>query len=253
MEKKKFLPIFYQFEKKNRFNNETKNYKVYYDGAFYVGEKRFDTIADLVHDGLISFYIEKHASNYIAMMAEESNYAESPYVASRTALLARQNRQSIPQKASPPQSIHSSFQKQNQQQQQQAQQNIHQQIQQHIQQQQHFHHPQHQISNTFVHQHHLAQQPIQSSSSLNQLDKENRHFNTTLELENRLQISTNSSKSNNIIDRFNIMNSEKPHRFKVFFESFRIFEKKNFYTEKFFLFFFSSLKILKGLIGVIFV
>ena len=46
--------MFFQF---SRFNNETKNYKVYYDGAFYVGEKRFDSIADLVHDGLISFYI----------------------------------------------------------------------------------------------------------------------------------------------------------------------------------------------------
>lgn len=83
---------FYLFLFCLRFNNETKNYKVYYDGAFYVGEKRFDNINDLVHDGLISFYIEKHASNYIAMMAEESNYAESPYVASRTALLARQKR-----------------------------------------------------------------------------------------------------------------------------------------------------------------
>ena len=41
-----------------------------------MGEKRFDTIADLVHDGLISFYIEKHASSYIADMAEENNYAE---------------------------------------------------------------------------------------------------------------------------------------------------------------------------------
>lgn len=195
-----------------RFNNETKNYKVYYDGAFYVGEKRFDTIADLVHDGLISFYIEKHASNYIAMMAEENNYAESPYVVSRTALLARQNRQSsLPQKTSPPHSVHSSFQKQ----QIQAQPNIHQQIQQHVQQQ--FQHQQQQqqqqsqFTNTFMH-HQLLQQPIQSSSSLNQLDKENRHFTNSLDFENRLQIT---SKSNNIIDRFNIMNSEKPHRFKV--------------------------------------
>lgn len=129
---------------KKRFNNETKNYKVYYDGAFYVGEKRFDNINDLVHDGLISFYIEKHASNYIAMMAEESNYAESPYVASRTALLAARNKpassstaasnqqnlvsnHSAPDlhpmavaaghhRVSPPtQSIHSSFQRQHQQ------------------------------------------------------------------------------------------------------------------------------------------
>ena len=45
-----------------------------------MGEKRFDNISDLVHDGLISFYIEKHASNYIAEMSEENNYSESPYV-----------------------------------------------------------------------------------------------------------------------------------------------------------------------------
>lgn len=189
-----------------RFNNETKNYKVYYDGAFYVGEKRFDTIADLVHDGLISFYIEKHASNYIAMMAEENNYAESPYVASRTALLARQNRQSLPpQKTSPPQSLHSSFQRQHSH--GQFQQNVHQQFQQQIHQQ-----FQQTFSNNFMQQHQMLQQPVQSTNTINQLDKENRQFNS-IDSDTRSQMS-NASKSNNIIDRFNIMNSEKPHRFK---------------------------------------
>jgi len=131
-----------------KFNNETKNYKLFYDGAFYVGEKRFDNINDLVHDGLISFYIEKHASNYIAMMCEENNYSESPYVASKAAFVARQQKQtqptsnnftvhnpSINQHAQqiPAHSVHNSFQKQHQQVNQQQQQQ---------QQQQQNHHPQ---------------------------------------------------------------------------------------------------------------
>ena len=78
---------------------------MYYDGAFYVGDKRFDSVSDLVHDGLISFYIEKHASNYIAMMSEENNYSESPYVASRTALLARQKRGGSQTQIQPPSSF----------------------------------------------------------------------------------------------------------------------------------------------------
>ena len=61
----------------------------------FTWEKTFDSIFDLVHDGLISFYIEKHASYYIALIAKENNYAESPYVASRTALLVRQKRYRI--------------------------------------------------------------------------------------------------------------------------------------------------------------
>ncbi len=40
----------------------TKNFKLYYDGQHYVGEKRFDTIQDLVADGLITFYLEAKAS-----------------------------------------------------------------------------------------------------------------------------------------------------------------------------------------------
>jgi hypothetical protein len=174
-----------------RFNSETKNYKVYFDGAFYVGEKRFDTIADLVHDGLISFYIEKHASNYIAMMAEENNYAESPYVASRNALFAQQQKKHPSLESDAPQSsIHSSFQKQYQQQQQ------HQQLQ--------------QTASPHLSTHKMFQQAVietaQSSSNMNQLDKENRLFSS---FESKL-----APKSNAIFDRFDIMNSEKQHRFK---------------------------------------
>jgi hypothetical protein len=64
-----------------RFDNETKNYKLYYDGKHYVGEKRFDSIHDLVADGLIHFYIELRAADYIKTLSQESNYEESPYMA----------------------------------------------------------------------------------------------------------------------------------------------------------------------------
>jgi len=189
-----------------KFNNETKNYKVYFDGAFYVGEKRFDTIADLVHDGLISFYIEKHASSYIADMAEENNYAESPYVASRTALQqARQKQQQQQIVAPSPQSIHASFQKQQGYKlpstnypQPQHQQTHHQTVNNNGFQQQ----LQHQI---LVNQQSIHQSILDATNTSNQFDKENRNFS--------MQIS-NSTKSNAIFDRFDIMNSEKPHRFK---------------------------------------
>ncbi|XP_062584419.1 N-chimaerin-like isoform X2 [Saccostrea cucullata] len=64
-----------------RFDNQTKNYKLYYDGQHYVGDKRFDTVHDLVADGLIHFYVELKAADYIASLSNESNYAESPYLA----------------------------------------------------------------------------------------------------------------------------------------------------------------------------
>lgn len=64
-----------------RFDSQTKNYKLYYDGQHYVGDKRFDTVHDLVADGLIHFYVELKASDYIASLSNESNYAESPYLA----------------------------------------------------------------------------------------------------------------------------------------------------------------------------
>lgn len=57
----------------------TKNFKLYYDGQHFVGEKRFDTIQDLVADGLIALYLESKAGDYIAMMCNESNYELSPY------------------------------------------------------------------------------------------------------------------------------------------------------------------------------
>ena len=65
------------------FEGQTKNFKLFndVDGQHYVGEKRFDTVHDLVADGLIHFYVEAKASDYIAKLSNESNYAESPYLA----------------------------------------------------------------------------------------------------------------------------------------------------------------------------
>ena len=62
----------------------TKNFKLYFDNQHYVGEKRFDNINDLVADGLITFYLESKAADYIASLSNQSNYAESPYVAYNT-------------------------------------------------------------------------------------------------------------------------------------------------------------------------
>lgn len=64
-----------------RFEGQTKNFKLFFDGQHFVGEKRFDTVHDLVADGLIHFYVEAKASDYIAKLSNESNYAESPYLA----------------------------------------------------------------------------------------------------------------------------------------------------------------------------
>jgi hypothetical protein len=187
-----------------------------------VGEKRFDNISDLVHDGLISFYIEKHASNYIAMMSEENNYAESPYVASRIALLASRQQTggqetASSSAASTAPSIHSSFQKSTA-----------------------FNQPSQQLMQQQQQQQHIVQQ-ISDQHTI-QLDKDNRHFSDSVTanssmvrlLQNQhqhtpqqqhqhLQQHTPGSalsaaaalaKSNAIFDRFDIINSEKQHRFK---------------------------------------
>ncbi|XP_054161554.1 N-chimaerin-like [Oppia nitens] len=63
-----------------RFNNATKNYRLFYDGQHFVGDKKFDTIHDLVADGLITLYLELHASEYIANLSNSCKYEESPYM-----------------------------------------------------------------------------------------------------------------------------------------------------------------------------
>lgn len=42
----------------SRFGNQTRNFRLYHDGKHFVGEKRFESIHDLVTDGLITLYIE---------------------------------------------------------------------------------------------------------------------------------------------------------------------------------------------------
>ena len=72
---------FFNVESCFRFDAQTKNYKLFYDGLHYVGEKRFETVEQLVADGLIYFYLESRAADYIASLSDESNYAQSPYLA----------------------------------------------------------------------------------------------------------------------------------------------------------------------------
>uniref|UniRef100_A0A3Q2U141 N-chimaerin n=1 Tax=Fundulus heteroclitus TaxID=8078 RepID=A0A3Q2U141_FUNHE len=48
-----------------RFGNQTRNFRLYHDGKHFVGEKRFESIHDLVTDGLITLYIETKAAEYI--------------------------------------------------------------------------------------------------------------------------------------------------------------------------------------------
>lgn len=51
-----------------RFGGISKNFRLYYDGLHYVGEKRFQTIQDLVADGLITMYIDTYAKDYVDTM-----------------------------------------------------------------------------------------------------------------------------------------------------------------------------------------
>ncbi|VDN02022.1 unnamed protein product [Thelazia callipaeda] len=61
------------------FDGRVLNYKLFYDGMHYVGEKRFEHLEDLVADGLITMHMEKHANDYIQRMADEAIYEQSPY------------------------------------------------------------------------------------------------------------------------------------------------------------------------------
>uniref|UniRef100_A0A8C4W7A2 Chimerin 2 n=1 Tax=Gopherus evgoodei TaxID=1825980 RepID=A0A8C4W7A2_9SAUR len=62
-----------------RFGNQTLNYRLFYDGKHFVGEKRFESIHDLVTDGLITLYIETKASEYIAKMTKNPIYEHIGY------------------------------------------------------------------------------------------------------------------------------------------------------------------------------
>lgn len=64
-----------------RFNNKVHNYKLFYEkGNFFVKRERlFQTVYDLVADGLVTLYIELHAGKYISVMHGECNYESSPH------------------------------------------------------------------------------------------------------------------------------------------------------------------------------
>ncbi|XP_052738769.1 beta-chimaerin [Bicyclus anynana] len=63
-----------------RFNDRIHHYKLFYDGTHYIKEKRYDTIYDLVADGLIICHMELKAHHILEMINSRTNYTESPYV-----------------------------------------------------------------------------------------------------------------------------------------------------------------------------
>lgn len=69
-----------------RFNDRTKHYKIYYksDCGHYLKEdfKRFESIHDLVADGLVNFYMQIHAAPIIQSMFSQTrnSYQQSPYM-----------------------------------------------------------------------------------------------------------------------------------------------------------------------------
>nr|XP_061802327.1 N-chimaerin isoform X2 [Nerophis lumbriciformis] len=62
-----------------RFGSQTRNFRLYHDGKHFVGEKRFESIHDLVTDGLITLYIETKAAEYIAKMTINPIYEHVGY------------------------------------------------------------------------------------------------------------------------------------------------------------------------------
>lgn len=48
----------------SRFGNQTRNFRLYHDGKHFVGEKRFESIHDLVTDALITLYVETKVCAY---------------------------------------------------------------------------------------------------------------------------------------------------------------------------------------------
>jgi len=62
-----------------RFLDEIKHYRLYYDGQFFVGEKKFDHLSDLVADGFITMFLELKAGDYIHLMCRSASYEQSPY------------------------------------------------------------------------------------------------------------------------------------------------------------------------------
>ncbi|TRY93305.1 hypothetical protein DNTS_010856 [Danionella cerebrum] len=62
-----------------RFGDQTMNYRLFHDGKHFVGEKRFESVHDLVTDALITLYIESKAAEYIARMTTNPIYQHLGY------------------------------------------------------------------------------------------------------------------------------------------------------------------------------
>ncbi|KAL4120860.1 hypothetical protein QTP88_013474 [Uroleucon formosanum] len=63
-----------------RIFGKVHHYKLFYDGQHYVSQKRFNTINDLVADGLVTLYMESKAGKYIYLMHSLISYEKSPYM-----------------------------------------------------------------------------------------------------------------------------------------------------------------------------
>ncbi|XP_068086817.1 beta-chimaerin isoform X2 [Anabrus simplex] len=63
-----------------RFGDKLKHYKLYYDGQHFVKEKHFDTVYDLVADGLVTLYFDEHAAPFLEVMDKFNCYEKSPYM-----------------------------------------------------------------------------------------------------------------------------------------------------------------------------
>ncbi|ALC48496.1 RhoGAP5A, partial [Drosophila busckii] len=69
-----------------RFNNRTKHYKVYYKQGhghyLHSKDKHYETVHDMVADGLINFHMQLHASPIIQQINQQTQhcYQQSPYM-----------------------------------------------------------------------------------------------------------------------------------------------------------------------------
>jgi chimaerin len=69
-----------------RFDAKTKHFKIYYNPSYghFLKEdfKRFESIQDLVADGLVNFYLQKHAAPIIQQMLVQTknSFQQSPYM-----------------------------------------------------------------------------------------------------------------------------------------------------------------------------
>ncbi|CAL4069559.1 unnamed protein product [Meganyctiphanes norvegica] len=80
-----------------RFGGAIKHYRLYYDNNLhYVGEKRFDSVEDLVADGLVTLYMESKAGHQLRSMATTASYIDSPhYTLSRPARISTLNNKHV--------------------------------------------------------------------------------------------------------------------------------------------------------------